>query len=77
MSRYQIMLSPDLEETYQMMAEDLEMSMEQVLSSAVQIYAERLTLQTFDGVCNAERVHGYVEKSREEFTACQTKAERK
>lgn len=77
MSRYMIILTPDLEETYQMMVEDLGMSMEQVLSSAVQIYAERLTLQAFDGVCNAERVRDYVEQSREAFTVCQTKAERK
>lgn len=77
MSRYQVMLSPDLEETYQMMAENLGMSMEQVLSSAVQIFAERLTLQAFTGVCDTGRVCDYVDQSREAFTPCQTKAERK
>lgn len=77
MSRYLIMLTPDLEETYQTMAKDLGMSMEQVLSSAVQIFAERLTLQAFVGVCDTGRVCDYVEQSREAFTPCQTKAERK
>lgn len=77
MNRYQIMLSSDLEEAYRMIAEHLDMSMEQVLSSAVQIYAERLTLESFNGVCDTGRVRDYVEQSREAFTQCQMKAKRK
>lgn len=65
MSRYQIMLTPDLEESYQMIAEQLEMSMEQVLSSVVQIYAECLTLQPFEGVCDVGRVRNYEGGHRE------------
>lgn len=65
MNRYQIMLSTDLEKTYEMIAEQLGMSMEQVLSSVAQIYAERLTLMSLDSVCDVGRVRNYEEWRRE------------
>lgn len=62
MSRYQIMLSPDLDEACRAVSNDLNMSMEQVLSSAVQLYMEHLTLESYDSFVNIERVRAYSEK---------------
>lgn len=63
MNRYQIMLTPDLDEAYRLVSNDLNMSMEQVLSSAVQLYMEHLTLESYESFANIERVRGYREKT--------------
>lgn len=62
MNRYQIMLTPDLDEAYRAVSNDLNMSMEQVLSSAVQLYMEHLTLESYESFANIERMRGYREK---------------
>lgn len=64
MSRYQIMLTPELDIAYQSVANELNMSVEQVLSSAVQIYMERLTLENYESFANVERVRNYKDKRR-------------
>ena len=47
MKFYIINISNELEEKYNLIAEELDISMEQVLSEAVQLYAEHLTLEKF------------------------------
>lgn len=62
MNRYQIMLTPDLDEAYHTISNDLNMSMEQVLSSALQLYMERLTLECYESIANIEQLRSYKQK---------------
>lgn len=56
------MLMSDLDEAYRAVSNNLNMSMEQVLFSAAQIYMERLTLESYESFANIKRVCGYSEK---------------
>ncbi len=59
MSRYQVMLTPELDAACQEVANDLNMSMEQVLSSAVQLYMQRLTLESYQSFTDIDRARDY------------------
>lgn len=63
MKRYQILLGDELDKAYGEIAEELGMSMEQVLSSVVQLYAQRLTLQEYESICDTARIENYSKRS--------------
>lgn len=52
MERYRVLLSSQLEKDYKAIADRFNMAMEQVLSGAVQIYAEWLNQKTYEGICD-------------------------
>ena len=56
MERYQVLLSSELSEAYQTMADQLGMSVEQILSAAVHIYAEWLNQKTYEEICDLSRL---------------------
>lgn len=59
MNRYQVMLSDDLDAACRVVADEFDMSMEQVLSSAVQLCMERLTLESYESFVNVEPLRDY------------------
>lgn len=56
MDRYSVILSSDLAGFYQSVSDNLDMSVEQVLSGALQLYAERLSLLSFEAVTNTKQL---------------------
>ena len=50
MKFYVIEISNKLEEVYESIATELDTTIEKVISDAVQLYAERLTLEKFDDI---------------------------
>lgn len=63
MNRYQVILTPDLDKACRTVSNDLNMSMEQVLSSVIQLYMEHLTQESYESFANIARVRGYMEKA--------------
>lgn len=61
MKRYQVMLSTELAELYEGLSEQAGMSVEQTLSSVLQLYAESLTQRAFESICNAGRLRSIEE----------------
>lgn len=56
MGRYQILLTPELEAAYESIAQELEMSMEQTLTAALQLYARGLLLEELPGIADESRL---------------------
>lgn len=56
MGRYQILLTPELEAAYESIAQELEMSMEQTLTAALQLYAKGLLLEELPGIADESRL---------------------
>lgn len=59
MNRYQVILPPHLDVACRTIANELNMSMEQMLSSAVQLYVENLTRESYESFANIDRVREY------------------
>lgn len=56
MIRYQVLLTPELEAAYESIAQELEMSMEQTLTAALQLYAKGLLLEELPGIADESRL---------------------
>lgn len=56
MTRYSILLSDELEAAYKNVSEDLEISMEQALTGALQLFMERLTLAYYPGLADDSKL---------------------
>lgn len=56
MGRYQVLLTPELETAYGVIARDLEMSMEQTLTAALQLYVKNLLLEELPGIADESRL---------------------
>ena len=56
MGRYQILLTPELEQAYMGIARQLDMSMEQTLTAALQLYAKGLLLEDLPGAADDSRL---------------------
>lgn len=56
MCQYQIILTPDLENACHAVANELDLSIEQLLSAAVQLSMERLTLEQYESAADLDRI---------------------
>ncbi len=56
MTRYSILLSNELEAAYKTVSEDLDISMEQTLTGALQLFMERLTLVYYPGLADDSKL---------------------
>ncbi|RPF47676.1 hypothetical protein EDD70_0474 [Hydrogenoanaerobacterium saccharovorans] len=63
MSGYRVVLPNELEDAYQIIADHLSISMEQVLTSALQIYIEKLTLEKHSGIVDDQPIRTYMDRA--------------
>lgn len=52
MTRYGILLSDELEAAYKTVSDNLDISMEQTLTGALQLFMERMTLEPYPSLAN-------------------------
>lgn len=56
MTRYGILLSDELEAAYKTVSDDLDLSMEQTLTGALQLFIERMTLERYPGLADDSKL---------------------
>ena len=56
MTRYSVLLSEELEAAYQTVSEYLDISMEQALTGALQLFMERMTLARYPGLADDSKL---------------------
>lgn len=56
MNGYRVLLTVELEEAYKNVSESLGLSMEQTLTGALQVFMERLTLETRPGLADDSKL---------------------
>lgn len=56
MTRYEILLSDEVEAAYKAVSDDLDISMEQTLTGALHLFMERITLERYRGLADDSKL---------------------
>lgn len=56
MTRYEILLSDELEAAYKAVSDDFDIPMEQALTGALQIFMEQITLERYRGLADDSKL---------------------